>query len=226
MDDEDRDFRRAHYRHDTSPLYSSSSIADKNKIRKKIEVDPPRRSIRQRLGNREDERRYKEKERERDRGSERSCCHGYFGYFALRRRRGPRSRSRSSTPDRTSSHSPSTTPTGETEDRNRRKRNHGDAMGGVSNDLKPVAKRQRCKDYDGKYVSYINDRVSLLSLERGMCLLGEQCPFDHGSDPLVITGIPPYPPPPFQLPIPPPHNLPNLPKGNSGEWAVSKRVGG
>ena len=41
-----------------------------------------------------------------------------------------------------------------------------------------------------------------------MCLLGEQCLFDHGVDPVVITGPipPPYPPPPhFPLPIPPPH---------------------
>ena len=47
-----------------------------------------------------------------------------------------------------------------------------------------------------------------------MCLLGEQCPYDHGIDPLVITGpIPPYPPPPFPMSIPPP---PNLPKTTSG----------
>ena len=67
VDDDDRDFRRAHYRHESSPsLYSShlggggisGGATDKNKIKKKIEIDPPRRSIRQRLGNREDERRF------------------------------------------------------------------------------------------------------------------------------------------------------------------------
>ncbi|XP_019862843.1 PREDICTED: RNA-binding protein 27-like [Amphimedon queenslandica] len=192
VDDDDRDFRRAHYRHEPSPsLYpahiggggasgSGTGAAEKNKIKKKIEIDPPRRSIRQRLGNREDERR--------------------------RRRPRSRSRSRSSTPDRQSSRSSSTTPPPDIEDRSRRKRIHTDPMGGVSNDLKPVAKRQRCKDYD----------------ERGMCLLGEQCPFDHGNDPLVITGMPPYPPPPPPPPFPlslPPHPPPHhhLPKTNAAD---------
>lgn len=78
----------------------------------------------------------------------------YYGiYFNHRRRRGPRSRSRSrsSTPDRPSSHSPSTTPpTNELDDRNRRKRLHGDVgMGGTEG--KPPVKRQRCKDYDGMF---------------------------------------------------------------------------
>ena len=62
---------------------------------------------------------------------------------------------------------------------------------------------------------HISNSINLINhIERGMCLLGEQCPYDHGIDPLVITGpIPPYPPPPFPMSIPPP---PNLPKTTSG----------
>lgn len=53
-----------------------------------------------------------------------------------------------------------------------------------------VEKKQRCKDYD----------------EKGFCLLGENCPYDHGSDPLVIEGGG-FPPPPLNVPstfLPPP----------------------
>ena len=58
-----------------------------------------------------------------------------------------------------------------------------------------------------------------------MCLLGEQCPFDHGNDPLVITGMPPYPPPPPPPPFPlslPPHPPPHhhLTKTNAGQCKV------
>ena len=56
-----------------------------------------------------------------------------------------------------------------------------------------------------------------------MCLLGEQCPFDHGNDPLVITGMPPYPPPPPPPPFPislpphPPHH--HITKTNAGKYS-------
>eukprot|EP00731_Ephydatia_muelleri_P031207 Em0022g721a len=46
-------------------------------------------------------------------------------------------------------------------------------------------KGQRCKDYD----------------EKGFCIFGENCPFDHGKDPLVIN--PSFPPPPLPLGLPP-----------------------
>lgn len=159
VDDDDRDFRRARYRHESSPVLNTAG--DRGRKRKN-EVDPPRRSLRPRLGQREDERN-------------------------IRRRRvrsHSQSRSRSSTPERHVS-SPQSNPDIQDNERTERK-------------LLPGMKRQRCKDYD----------------ERGMCLLGEQCPYDHGIDPLVITGpIPPYPPPPFPMSIPPP---PNLPKTTSG----------
>ena len=50
-----------------------------------------------------------------------------------------------------------------------------------------------------------------------MCLLGEQCPYDHGIDPVVITGPipPPYAPPPFPMNIPPPPP-PSLPNSSNG----------
>lgn len=74
-----------------------------------------------------------------------------------------------------------------------------------------MERKQRCKDYD----------------EKGFCLLGENCPYDHGLDPLVVEGggfpppplnvpstfLPPVPPQYFMVP-PPPSLLPramNLP---------------
>ena len=76
-----------------------------------------------------------------------------------------------------------------------------------------VERKQRCKDYD----------------EKGFCLLGENCPYDHGLDPLVVeaggfpppplnvpsTFLPPVPPQYFMVP-PPPSLMPqamNMPPG-------------
>ncbi|CAL8403460.1 unnamed protein product [Boreogadus saida] len=81
----------------------------------------------------------------------------------------------------------------------------------------PQQPRKRCRDYD----------------EKGFCMRGDMCPFDHGSDPVVVEdvnlpnilpfqpppsqpppGLPPPPPlmspPPAQLrpPVPPPGSLP------------------
>ncbi|XP_054907505.1 RNA-binding protein 26 isoform X1 [Poeciliopsis prolifica] len=56
--------------------------------------------------------------------------------------------------------------------------------------------KQRCRDYD----------------EKGFCVLGDLCPFDHGSDPLIVDDVTlpkmiPFPPPPVMppagLPMPP-----------------------
>lgn len=47
----------------------------------------------------------------------------------------------------------------------------------------PTGKKQRCRDYD----------------EKGYCMRGDMCPFDHGSDPVVLEGIGgvlDFPPPP------------------------------
>ena len=46
-----------------------------------------------------------------------------------------------------------------------------------------MERKQRCKDYD----------------EKGFCLLGENCPYDHGLDPLVVEGGG-FPPPPLNVP--------------------------
>ena len=46
-----------------------------------------------------------------------------------------------------------------------------------------MEKKQRCKDYD----------------EKGFCLLGENCPYDHGLDPLVVESGS-FPPPPLNVP--------------------------
>ncbi|CAN9507217.1 unnamed protein product [Ophioblennius macclurei] len=66
----------------------------------------------------------------------------------------------------------------------------------------PPQQRKRCRDYD----------------EKGFCMRGDMCPFDHGSDPVVVEDVnlpnmlsfqpPPLPgvdgPPPPGLPPPPP----------------------
>ncbi|XP_007560153.1 RNA-binding protein 26 [Poecilia formosa] len=66
----------------------------------------------------------------------------------------------------------------------------------------PPLQRKRCRDYD----------------EKGLCMRGDMCPFDHGSDPVVVEDVnlpsilpfqpPPIPgvdqPPPPGLPPPPP----------------------
>lgn len=66
----------------------------------------------------------------------------------------------------------------------------------------PPQQRKRCRDYD----------------EKGFCMRGDMCPFDHGSDPVVVEDVnlpnmlpfqpPPIPgvdgPPPPGLPPPPP----------------------
>ncbi|CAL8265478.1 unnamed protein product [Merluccius merluccius] len=63
---------------------------------------------------------------------------------------------------------------------------------------KGVVLKQRCRDYD----------------EKGFCVRGDLCPFDHGNDPLVVDdvtlpGMIPFPPPPV-IP-PPPAGLPMPP---------------
>ncbi|KFO93672.1 RNA-binding protein 27, partial [Buceros rhinoceros silvestris] len=60
--------------------------------------------------------------------------------------------------------------------------------------------KKRCRDYD----------------ERGFCVFGDLCPFDHGNDPLVVDEVSlpsmiPFPPPPPGLPPPPGMLLPPLP---------------
>uniref|UniRef100_A0A3P8TNB6 RNA binding motif protein 27 n=1 Tax=Amphiprion percula TaxID=161767 RepID=A0A3P8TNB6_AMPPE len=61
---------------------------------------------------------------------------------------------------------------------------------------KSASLKQRCRDYD----------------EKGFCVRGDLCPFDHGSDPLIVDdvnlpNIIPFPPPPVMpptgLPMPP-----------------------
>ncbi|XP_041864449.1 RNA-binding protein 27 isoform X1 [Melanotaenia boesemani] len=61
---------------------------------------------------------------------------------------------------------------------------------------KSASLKQRCRDYD----------------EKGFCVRGDLCPFDHGSDPLIVDDVSlpnmiPFPPPPVMpptgLPMPP-----------------------
>ncbi|XP_060693344.1 RNA-binding protein 27 isoform X2 [Hemiscyllium ocellatum] len=59
-----------------------------------------------------------------------------------------------------------------------------------------AAPKRRCRDYD----------------EKGFCMRGDLCLFDHGNDPLIVEdvtlpGMIPFPPPPPGLP-PPAHQLP------------------
>ncbi|XP_030601971.1 RNA-binding protein 27 isoform X3 [Archocentrus centrarchus] len=61
---------------------------------------------------------------------------------------------------------------------------------------KSASLKQRCRDYD----------------EKGFCVRGDHCPYDHGSDPLIVDDVSlpniiPFPPPPILppagLPMPP-----------------------
>ncbi|XP_029304776.1 LOW QUALITY PROTEIN: RNA-binding protein 27 [Cottoperca gobio] len=75
---------------------------------------------------------------------------------------------------------------------------------------KSVLLKQRCRDYD----------------EKGFCVRGDLCPFDHGNDPLIVDDVNlpnmiPFPPPPVMPPAglpmppitepPPPLRMPAMP---------------
>uniref|UniRef100_A0A8C7YPV6 RNA binding motif protein 26 n=1 Tax=Oryzias sinensis TaxID=183150 RepID=A0A8C7YPV6_9TELE len=73
----------------------------------------------------------------------------------------------------------------------------------------PAQQRKRCRDYD----------------EKGFCMRGDMCPFDHGSDPVVVEDVNlpsmlPFQPPPIPVvdqqppPGPPPPPLINPPPMN------------
>ncbi|KAK5935478.1 hypothetical protein CgunFtcFv8_020838 [Champsocephalus gunnari] len=65
----------------------------------------------------------------------------------------------------------------------------------------PPQQRKRCRDYD----------------EKGFCMRGDMCPFDHGSDPVVVEDVNlpnmlPFQPPPLPgVDTPPPPGLPPPP---------------
>lgn len=64
----------------------------------------------------------------------------------------------------------------------------------------PPPQRKRCRDYD----------------EKGFCMRGDLCPFDHGSDPVVVEDVNlpnmlPFQPPPIPGVEPPPPGLPPPP---------------
>lgn len=67
---------------------------------------------------------------------------------------------------------------------------------------------------------------SFLSTEKGFCVRGDLCPFDHGNDPLIVDDVNlpkmiPFPPPPVMPPAslpmppitepPPPLRIPSIP---------------
>lgn len=65
----------------------------------------------------------------------------------------------------------------------------------------PAPSRQRCKDYD----------------EKGFCMRGDLCPFDHGLDPVIVEDVS-IPPPPY-VPGPPvitPNGAPRMPGPGPG----------
>lgn len=102
----------------------------------------------------------------------------------------------------------------------------------------PPQQRKRCRDYDGKNVfwaflhvykqidfkflfCFLCFNCLAVFLEKGFCMRGDMCPFDHGSDPVVVEDVnlpnmlsfqpPPIPgvdpPPPPGLPPPPPPHI-------------------
>nr|XP_055036093.1 RNA-binding protein 27 isoform X2 [Misgurnus anguillicaudatus] len=56
---------------------------------------------------------------------------------------------------------------------------------------KSSAVKHRCRDYD----------------EKGFCIRGDLCPFDHGNDPLIVDDVTL----PTMIPFPPPPGLPRMP---------------
>uniref|UniRef100_A0A8D3CB36 RNA binding motif protein 27 n=1 Tax=Scophthalmus maximus TaxID=52904 RepID=A0A8D3CB36_SCOMX len=65
-----------------------------------------------------------------------------------------------------------------------------DVVGKPFNSNKVVSLKQRCRDYD----------------EKGFCVRGDLCPFDHGNDPLIVDDVNlpnmiPFPPPPVMPPL-------------------------
>jgi len=84
-----------------------------------------------------------------------------------------------------------------------------------SEERRSSRKKQRCRDYD----------------EKGVCLLGNSCPFDHGRDPVVvddsaipsILGIPGVGPPALPL-VPPSQPVPPIPELFGGVFPSSMIV--
>ncbi|XP_056300143.1 RNA-binding protein 27 isoform X2 [Pseudoliparis swirei] len=82
-------------------------------------------------------------------------------------------------------------------------RQDGGGGGGKPFGNKSVSLKQRCRDYD----------------EKGFCVRGDLCLFDHGNDPLIVDDVNlpnmiPFPPPPVMPPItepPPPLRMPVMP---------------
>uniref|UniRef100_A0A8D3DNW9 RNA binding motif protein 27 n=1 Tax=Scophthalmus maximus TaxID=52904 RepID=A0A8D3DNW9_SCOMX len=75
-----------------------------------------------------------------------------------------------------------------------------DVVGKPFNSNKVVSLKQRCRDYD----------------EKGFCVRGDLCPFDHGNDPLIVDDVNlpnmiPFPPPPVMIPPMPPYGQPAPP---------------
>lgn len=63
-----------------------------------------------------------------------------------------------------------------------------------ADDVAPKPKRQRCRDFDGKIKNIIfyfktNNKCFFFVLEKGYCMRGETCPWDHGVDPVVLEDI-------------------------------------
>ncbi|XP_065932682.1 RNA-binding protein 26 isoform X2 [Magallana gigas] len=65
----------------------------------------------------------------------------------------------------------------------------------------PAPSRQRCKDYD----------------EKGFCMRGDLCPFDHGLDPVIVEDVS-IPPPPYVPgpPVIPANGAPRMPGPGPG----------
>lgn len=87
----------------------------------------------------------------------------------------------------------------------KRSDNEGDDEARKDADKGEGGKKRRCKDYDGKPTCVLEVLVKIsYHTEKGFCMLGDQCPFDHGVDPVVIGNNIPhtYPPPPSMVGIP------------------------
>lgn len=62
-------------------------------------------------------------------------------------------------------------------------------VNGDKDTLLKTRKRPRCRDYDGEnldFLVFLNWLVYWLVSEKGYCMRGDLCAFDHGPDPVVV----------------------------------------
>ncbi|XP_064405280.1 RNA-binding protein 26-like [Halichondria panicea] len=207
VDDEDRDFRRSKRLGDGgAPKRVVSTVTSSTGLGRKRRIDAPQEisqsSVRRRI--------------EHSGGSAVSSSSGTAKRPVRERlgvrqddlRSGDRRGNRYQHRGRSSSSSNSDSQSSSDSDRRSRGRKRVHYSKNRSSSTEDMRK-QRCKDYD----------------EKGVCILGESCPYDHGVDHLVIGGneMPQFPGPPGILP---PHGMPLPPNATKSDMIISPLLSG